>query len=180
MPHTSPSCSGKRRHTAEAWRLGLLRRCGCSRWRSQRPSSRGSPPYSSTSPASPPHVMPRPHLSRPSVCVSCGRSLTPDWWVRADGGARLSEADLASLAALRGSFSKCVVRSCSSNSSHDQLITCLSAPAHLVPHCGCDLWGSLTRRSHQLWWTGRVIASKFLIPCANCSESEVHCSVCTR
>jgi len=64
-----------------------------------------------------------PPLSRPSVCVSCGRSLTPDWWVRADGGARLSEADLAALAALRGSFSKCVVRSCSSNSSQDQLIT---------------------------------------------------------
>jgi hypothetical protein len=25
-----------------------------------------------------------------------------------------------------------------------------------------------------------VVASEFLIPCANCSESEVHCLVCTR
>lgn len=103
-----------------------------------------------------------------------------DGWVRADGGARLSEADLAALAALRGSFSKCVVRSCSSNSSQDQLITIRVVLVLLLISCRIVVvtsGGSLTRQNHELWWIGRVIASEFLIPCANCSESEVHCLV---
>jgi hypothetical protein len=83
--------------------------------------------------------------SRVPVRVSRGRSLTAErvgGWVRADSGARLSEADLAALAALRGGFSKCVVWSCSYASLWvDYGSIChTGVPAHLVPHCRFRLW----------------------------------------